>query len=231
MRFITEDDLRVLYRKDAFTDFNVTKDEKLTPGARQFLTDRRITILADGVPAERAESSSAAQSQSTAVQKPAEPEKTECDWKTQRLRSELKSIANSFLLTACELQARDIRLSQDVAALEREVAAMQTIVDENALLPDLECEECHGIIKENFSSSLADCFELTSEHMLLPNSKEVLLLNSLRCAMHRFEATLAEIYETAPAENTFGARVNQIRNVLSQMICTALGRNECQRTE
>lgn len=231
MKFITEDDLRALYRTDAFTDFNVTKDEKLTPGARQFLTDRRITILADGIPVDKAESSSSTFSQMSVTETVVEPKTAQNDWQSLRLRSELKFIANSFLLTACELQARDIRLSQRVAALEKEIATMQTVLDDGTPLQDLECEECHGITKENFSSPLADCFEITSEHMLPPNGKEILLLNQLRCAMHRFEAILAELYENTPDENRLGTRVNQIRNVLSQMICTAVGGKECQRIE
>ncbi|WP_290920745.1 hypothetical protein [Halodesulfovibrio sp.] len=231
MKFITEDDLRALYRKDAFTDFNVTKDEKLTPGARQFLTDRRITILADGVPTDTTESSTSTFSQTSVTETVVEPEPAVNDWRTMRLRSELTSITNSFLLIACELQARDIRLSQSVAALEQDVAAMLTVLDDGVSLQDLDCEECHGITKANFSSPLADCFAITSEHMLPPNGKEVLLLNQLRCSMYRFEAILAELYEETPDENRLGIRVNQIRNILSQMICTALGGKECQRIE
>lgn len=238
MKFITEDDLRALHRKEALTDFNVTKDMKLTPGARQFLNDRRITILIDGVPSEHAEPSPSTYFQASTAEKPVvaavaavEPTDAEPDWKKKRLRSELKSIANTFLLIACELQGRDITLSQSVVALEREVAAMQPILDEDAQLQDLEFEECHGITKENFSSPLEDCFEITPEHMRPPNGKEILLLNKLRCAMHMLEASVLELYGTRLDENNFCVRVNQIRNVLSQMICTALGGTECQRKE
>ncbi|SIO12494.1 hypothetical protein [Halodesulfovibrio marinisediminis] len=232
MKFITEDDLRTLYRKEAFTDFNVTKDVKLTPGARQFLTDRRITILLDGVPSERAEPSPSTHFQAPVLEKKVEPAaEAEFDWKKKRLSAELKSIANTFLLIACELQARDITLSQSVAVLEREVSAMHAILDEDAPLQDLDFEECRGITKENFSTPLADCFEITSEHMLPPNGKEVLLLNKLRSAMHMLEATVLELYGTCSDENSFCVRVSQIRNVLSQMICTALGGRECQRVE
>lgn len=232
MKFITEDDLRTLHRKEALTDFNVTKDVKLTPGARQFLTDRRITILTDGVPSERAESSPSTYFQAPVVEKPVvEAAEAELDWKKKRLSCELKSIANTFLLIASELQGRDISLSQSVVALEREIAAMHSILDEDAPLQDLEFEECHGITKENFSSPLEDCFEITSEHMQPPNGKEILLLNKLRCAMHMLEASVMELYGTRLDESNFCVRVNQIRNVLSQMICTALGGKECQRKE
>ena len=40
MKFITEEDLRDLYKKQPFTDYDLKEGERLTPGARQFLVDR-----------------------------------------------------------------------------------------------------------------------------------------------------------------------------------------------
>lgn len=45
MKFITELDLRQLYREHSFTSYQLTPDTKLTPEARQFLVDRKINIL------------------------------------------------------------------------------------------------------------------------------------------------------------------------------------------
>lgn len=42
MRYITEMDLRDLYHEEPFTTYYLAADNRLTPGARQFLTDRRI---------------------------------------------------------------------------------------------------------------------------------------------------------------------------------------------
>ena len=44
MKFITEEDLRDLYRKQPFTNYDLQKGERLTPGARQFLVDRGIDM-------------------------------------------------------------------------------------------------------------------------------------------------------------------------------------------
>ena len=41
MKFITEDDLRDIYRKDPFTSYEIQPGARLTPGARQFLQDRQ----------------------------------------------------------------------------------------------------------------------------------------------------------------------------------------------
>ena len=44
MKFITEEDLRDLYKKQPFTDYDLKEGERLTPGARQFLVDRGVDM-------------------------------------------------------------------------------------------------------------------------------------------------------------------------------------------
>lgn len=44
MKFITEDDLRDLYRKAPFTEYVIEPGTRITPGARQFLADRQIFL-------------------------------------------------------------------------------------------------------------------------------------------------------------------------------------------
>ena len=45
MIYITEQNLRDLYGKQAFESFTLVEGERLTPGARQFLADRQISIV------------------------------------------------------------------------------------------------------------------------------------------------------------------------------------------
>lgn len=44
LKFITEDYLRDLYKKEAFECFQVCEDQRLTPGGRQYLLDKKIEI-------------------------------------------------------------------------------------------------------------------------------------------------------------------------------------------
>lgn len=44
MKFITEEDLRDLYKRQPFTNYDLQPGERLTPGARQFLVDRGIDM-------------------------------------------------------------------------------------------------------------------------------------------------------------------------------------------
>ena len=47
MKFITEDDLRILLKKEPFTVYDLPGGTRLTPGARQFLVDKKIPITDD----------------------------------------------------------------------------------------------------------------------------------------------------------------------------------------
>lgn len=44
MKFITEETLRTQYRQSPFESYCVEKDTRLTPGAYQFLVDRRVVV-------------------------------------------------------------------------------------------------------------------------------------------------------------------------------------------
>ena len=45
MKFITENDLRALYKAQPFSSYDPKEGERLTPGARQFLIDRGIKYV------------------------------------------------------------------------------------------------------------------------------------------------------------------------------------------
>ena len=53
MKFITEEDLRDLYKKQPFTNYDLQPGERLTPGARQFLVDRGINMYDENDPLSR----------------------------------------------------------------------------------------------------------------------------------------------------------------------------------
>ncbi|EOL43427.1 hypothetical protein [Enterococcus caccae] len=47
MHFVTESELRTDFRKEAFTQFCLTNQSRLTPGAKQFLLDKKIQIISE----------------------------------------------------------------------------------------------------------------------------------------------------------------------------------------
>lgn len=49
MKVVTETELRDIYKKSPFTSFDLPQGMKLTPAASQFLSERKIQVLRDGV--------------------------------------------------------------------------------------------------------------------------------------------------------------------------------------
>lgn len=47
MHFVTESELRTNFRKETFTQFFLTNQLRLTPGAKQFLLDKKIQIISE----------------------------------------------------------------------------------------------------------------------------------------------------------------------------------------
>lgn len=230
MKFITESDLRSAYRKEEFFEFLLEQDSRLTPGARQFLTDRRVALLVEEVPEQASSKLSMHDTDDRTGESLDQITDSGIDWKNRKMKNEIASLANSILLTALELMETDVCLSQRVAALEPYVSAMKSMIDSDVAPLLMECEPCCSITEENFSSPLNDCFAVAAFHMQVPKAKAVLLLNSIRCAIHNLEVSFVETYDEHFNDGV-RCQINRIRNRVSQLICTALGGNECQKKE
>ena len=112
MKFITEEDLRDLYKKQPFMDYELQPGERLTPGARQFLLDRGINLYDDD-PFLNPGIKKAASSKSVNVS----AEKTEFDkqlekkkqiWALQGIKGQLEGIEASLTELLNEKFAQEV---------------------------------------------------------------------------------------------------------------------------
>lgn len=216
MKYITEEDLRDLFKKEPFTDYNLEPGVRLTPGARQFLIDRGINMI---------------ETDSIKMVVPLAEKKVAC--KNKKLYSRMKSIDALFLLTEEELLSRDICLAQSVIKLGKQFSCIINMVKNNAPIENLCCMECTGINKNNFSNNLDDCFEVSEFHIQLEKGREIVVLHRLRCALDEIIPIVQEVYEGSDDEGLLHediiGKINQIINSLSQLICSAVGGKKCQR--
>jgi ethanolamine utilization cobalamin adenosyltransferase len=222
MKFITENDLRDLNRKEPFTTYEIEPGARLTPGARQFLSDHRINMFDNGFGTKK----------NTVNEEPS-PILIERknNWKKKKLRSKMKSTQALILISAEELLSGDVSLAQSVINLGKQFSLIRNHVDEKGLVENLSLTECTGINMDNFSEDLDDCFEITEAHMQLKQGRKIIILHRLRCDLREIEPVVLELYEGSDddlCKEVIG-KVNQIINTLSQMICSVLGGKECQR--
>ena len=224
MKFITEEDLRTIYKDKPFSSYEIETGTRLTPGARQFLQDRHIAVYsADGTAMQEGDGVVVA-GQYNRGRNNGTPDLLNI----KRLDAALKSTNAVFLQTASDLLDRDPVLAQKVLELADNFSDIRKMHEEGRSFPALACTPCSGINADNFSKDLGDCFEITSFHLQIAKGKEILLLHRLRCALYEFQVVLMEIHCT---NKEIPERVNQIINRLHQMICIAFGGDGCQRQE
>lgn len=223
MKFITEGDLRDLFNKKPFTTYDLGLEEKLTPGARQFLLDRKIKIPVHN-------SNHKNENFNTSVTHAVEI-RDGSNWRDLKLQSKLKSIGALFLLTGEELLCRDVYLAQKIVELNKQFSFIKNAIKHKSTLENFSCTPCTNINEENFSHHLKDCFEITEFHMQLDKGREILILHRLRCALQEIEPLVLELLVGSRDENRryeeLVCKVNQIINCLSQLICSLMGGETC----
>ena len=225
MKFITEEDLRDLYKRQPFTDYNLKEGERLTPGARQFLLDRGIDMYDRNDPIAVLNAQKEKEKAGQAVKK----EAFDGCRNRKKLCGRIKVLQSLFLLTARDLLETDVCLSQQLTGLYRQFAALAGLPDGRCEAAELKCSACTGINGENFSQCIGDCFEITEFHMQMPKGREMLLLARLRSELECFMFDAEELIADEKLMREASARLNEIINTLSQMICRTMGGKECQR--
>ncbi|WHY02512.1 cobalamin adenosyltransferase [Neobacillus sp. DY30] len=225
MKFITESYLRELYKKEPFTDFVLRTGTRLTPGGRQYLTDKGIKMHDSSI--KKISGRTKQQAEELSV-----PE-NKVDWKRLQFHSRLKSTEALFLLTCEELLGRDVVLAHHIVKLYKQFSSIKNAVNSLGTVENLPCNDCTGIMKCNFSSNLGDCFEITEFHMQLEKGRELLLLHRLRCALQELEPLMLELSDSDNEEKAWNidmiGKVNQVINTLSQYIHKTIGGTECLR--
>ncbi|AZV56190.1 ethanolamine utilization protein [Clostridium sp. AWRP] len=255
MKFITEIDLRDLYRKEPFTDYELKLGTRLTPEASQFLSDKGINMFDDesyyknknvvnkGQPVEKKQDVDKKQAveKKETVEKvqtinenqiPAQPKKKN-NWKKKKLYSKMKSTEALFLITEEELLNKDILWAQNVISLGKQFTKIKNAIQDKGSVENLCIKECTAINFSNYSLDLDDCFEITEFHMQLKKGRDIIILHRLRCALREIEPFILEAYEDSEDEDALCSdiigKINQIINALSQMICSIFGGTKCQR--
>lgn len=224
MKFITESDLRALYKEQPFDSYVPQTGTKITPGARQFLIDRKVKI-ADGMAQKRISK----QKEET----PLEPRAQAISIPKRRICCRLASAEAVCLTTAQQLLAKDIPIVQQIIELSGELSQIKTVLESGGVFSDFTYPGCTGIHGENSGCDLGDCFPITGFHIQLEKGQEIILLHQLRCALREMCIDMLELQEQEKADDspyqTAYEQTNRIINRLSQLICTASGGKVCRR--
>lgn len=217
MRFLTEEDLRLLYRNTPFAEYHIEPSTRLTPGGRQFLNDRGIRVCGERASARPVAVGNAQAAGNAQVAGPLLPAAPTSPASSHELLA-LRRAQSIFLSTGAELLDYSVVTAGEVFELERLLASAAA----GDFTREPECSACTGISAKNAGELLEDCFEVTGFHAQLEAGKEIVRLHGLRCELRCLEAELSGGRKRA---------VRTIINRLSQMICRAIGGTVCQRKD
>ncbi|SYX84213.1 cobalamin adenosyltransferase [Paenibacillus alvei] len=224
MKFITEMELRNVYRIEPFTSYKVEYGSRLTPEARQFLTDRQIAVSYGTQEQNQEQKQEPIPNSERQAEKP--------DWRRGKLRCQMQSVSSLFLLTGQELLEQDVLLAQKVLELSRLFSALQKGERGGTSTADLSFQGCTGITADVLFEDAGDCFEVTEFHIQLEKGREIALLHRLRSALRELGFAVLEAAEGSPQEKPEEPvipGINYMINTLSSFICRTTGGGTCQR--
>ncbi|ADF99814.1 conserved hypothetical protein [Clostridium botulinum F str. 230613] len=199
MKFITEEYLRDLYRKEPFNTYKLEQGQRLTPGAAEYLSDKGIE-LSDDSKVNKSSKVNANISPKNSAKTPEETIKDvgNSDVKfnlNKKLCLKLKSMEAKFLVVSSEILKEDIILSQNIINLGRKISNIRNVVDGKGTLEPIYLKECTGMNSSNSEAVLDNCFEITEFHMQLPKSNSILKMNVLRCAVQELQFEIIDTYK------------------------------------
>ena len=223
MKFITEEYLRDLYRKEPFNTYKLQQGQRLTPGAAQYLSDKRITMNDD----DSKKNKDVSQDNQTETIK----QERNNNLNLKKLCCKLKSMEAVFLVTSSEILREDIILAQNIINLGRKISNIRNVVEGKGAIESIYFKECTGINSLNLMTELDDFFEITEFHIQLEKSSVILKMHTLRCALGELQFEIIDTYKNDDdgLKNRIMENTNSIINSLSQLICSAVGGKECQR--
>lgn len=233
MRFITEEDLRQQFRRERFTEYEPEPGTRLTPGARQFLSDRgiRFTETENGWRSGNGQTGFGKKEDGDSLKQNGQPKETEAETPLQGAHPaeelpcwqlELGNLQADFLQAGLDLQREDVLVSKEIFELERNLSRLASGEEmaEGERRWEMLCPACTGIGPENCRKCLADCFEITGFHAQSPNGRVVIRLHVLRSRLRKLERELPDDRKEM---------AHCIINRLSQMICHGFGGKICQK--
>lgn len=222
MKFITEIDLRNLYKDEPFTVYNINSNIRLTPGARQFLLDRKIEILNNDFHEKK---------NIIEKQEPFMESKDKEDWRKNKLITKLNSVEALFFIIVEETLDRNLILAQEIIELSKVITGMKRALKYNTPIKDIHLNQFIKIDEEIPSQEIELDFDITDFHIQLERGRDILNLHRLRCLLEEIEPIVYQLWEyddeNIELYQNIIVNVNQVVNSLSQKIYCILGGVKC----
>ena len=228
-KFITEECLKQIYKKQAFSTYELQKNQRLTPGGKQYLSDKSIKII-DVLVLNDDEDDVLLEI----------PKGTECeftlkrDYKKEKILCRIKKLEILFFYTAKEILQHDLILAEKIIKLGRNIDNIKNYLNGKCELENIIFEEkvfngCNKVNQSNFNNDLEECFELSDIYIHAENSDLIFKTYYLLCSLREVSFEISEIYQESDKNiDKVIENNNSIINILSRIVCMTAGGGKCQ---
>ncbi len=223
MKFLTEIDVRKMYKDAPFEVYANAEGTRLTPGARQYLIDRGVKIDDGIVKRTFPKFDTEPKVEESKAENKVELKADVCEKLDVRTKKVLAILSAEILVVASEMLDLDNDLAEELFTLENHIKdyiKTSTCVDVNSIYKPCNVEFKKEEQEANDVKDADECFVLDSEHFKSSKGKEVAKLNYLMCVLR----------EKQPLDNKVANDLMKcITRNIGQMICRTLRGNLCQK--
>ena len=166
MKFITEYDLRTLYNQKPLEKYELKENEKLTPGARQFLVDKGLIIY------EKKEKNFCNNSNNSidSLNSVGKTETGKCLIKNNKLHNKIKLLQSEVLCIIDLINKKNINVANELLKAYKELGLILEFAENNK--SDLKKTLINSVNNQSVD-------EITDLHLIANNSEYILRLNNL----------------------------------------------------
>lgn len=231
-KFITEIFLKELYKKKPFENYELEKNERLTPGAQEYLRDKNIKIesylkdnesLGKKYESEKIiKNSKNLINQDEILGKVDEKENNkEISLEEKKLFYKLNSIEVLLFNLAGDILQNNLSLAQKIMDIGRDIKSLRDIVNGECKIINIE-KPCDNDLEEKK-------LEITDVYVYSRNKKEIFDLYYLYCELNIIKCSIIEIYQCEDKENSdmLIKGIQLILKKISEIVYKLLGGVKC----
>ena len=220
-KFITEEHLKGLYKKEPFNSFELKINERLTPGGRQYLLDKKILII-DNLNMKISDKCTDRVRIKEKIESDTKEEK-KCkeNLKNQNLIYKFNSIESLFYKLASDVFIKDLELAQKIIDICRYIRNFREFLEGKTELININCKVETEDQKEEV--------EISEIYIYTKNSSDLFAIQHLFYELKILKGLIIEVYEKEKHTLEVTTKyIDVIIEIMAKLISETAGGMKCQ---
>lgn len=220
-KFITEEHLKGIYKKEPFSSFELKINERLTPGGRQYLLDKKILII-DNLNLKISDKCTDKAGIKEKIESNIKEEKKDKEnLKNQNLVYKFSSIESLFYKLASDIFVKDLELAQKIIDICRYIRDFREFLEGKKELVNI-----------NYKVEIEDQkekVEISEIYIYTKNSSDLFAIQHLFYELKILKGLVVEVYENEKHTLEVTTKyIDVIIEMMSKVISETAGGMKCQ---